>query len=251
MNGTLGAIGFGIGLFWGSFNTVLVPRLHSGKKGIIAGRSECDHCHRTLTAFELIPVLSFCLQKGSCASCRKPIARWIPLFEMTSAVSLMTISIWHGVPDLEWARALWAGMIFLSITLSDLLYFEVHDSITLSGIAGLLLLHMIDGTWPKALAGLGVATLFFGVQWWMTRGKGIGSGDIGIGMIMGLFLRWPIIVGGLLIAYVSASSFALVQMALGKAHLKSRIPLGPFLAIGTMIAWGLHAEILRWINPSI
>ncbi len=251
MNWTLGIMGALMGLVWGSFSSVLIPRWHAQEKGIVMGRSHCDSCKHTLSAVELIPVLSFLIQKGLCKHCKHPIPHWIPVMELISALTLGWISAWHGVTDWEWARAMITGMLLLSISLSDILYQEVHDALPISGFVILIILQFIDGKIEAALAGALIGAGFFGLQWLISKGRGVGSGDVGIGLVMGLFLRWPVILGALLIAYVSASCFALLQMARKKATLKSRIPLGPFLAIGTMIAWGLHAEILRWIQPSI
>ncbi len=251
MNWTLGIMGAMAGLIWGSFSSVLIPRWHAQESGIVMGRSHCDACKKPLGATELIPLFSFLFQKGLCKHCKCPIPRWIPIMELISALTLGWISAWHGVTDWEWARAMITGMLLLSISLSDILYQEVHDALPLSGLLILIILQFLDNKLPTALAGALVGASFFGVQWLISKGKGVGTGDVGIGLIMGLFLRWPVIIGALLIAYVSASSFAIIQMARNKATLKSRIPLGPFLALGTMIAWGLHAEILRWIHPSI
>ena len=76
----------GTGLLTGSFLNVVSDRLFH-KKDFVTGRSKCDHCHKTLSAWDLIPVLSFILLGGKCRYCHKKLDILYPISEiLTSAV---------------------------------------------------------------------------------------------------------------------------------------------------------------------
>ena len=61
-----------LGLIFGSFFAALVSRWPEGKS-VLKGRSQCDACGRTLTAGELIPLLSALWLRGRCKACGAPI----------------------------------------------------------------------------------------------------------------------------------------------------------------------------------
>ena len=73
------------GLLIGSFINAFVWRLHE-KKGIAHGeRSECPHCHHTLAARDLVPVISWFWLRGKCRYCRKQIHWQYPVVEVLTA----------------------------------------------------------------------------------------------------------------------------------------------------------------------
>jgi len=82
-------ISVSLGLICGSFLTFLFYRLKNNEPwlwGRAAQRSKCPHCGTILGARDLIPVLSWCINKGRCRHCNAPISIRYPLIEITSAV---------------------------------------------------------------------------------------------------------------------------------------------------------------------
>lgn len=75
---------FFLGTCFGSFASVVVYRLKSGKTGILGGRSECGSCGKTLGWKELVPVFSWAFQKGRCAGCGKRIPAIYPALELVT-----------------------------------------------------------------------------------------------------------------------------------------------------------------------
>ena len=58
-----------IGMVFGSFFMVIAMRVPVGES-IITPRSYCHYCNSTLKPKELIPIISFCIQKGRCTNCK-------------------------------------------------------------------------------------------------------------------------------------------------------------------------------------
>src|SRR3989338_4788174 len=82
-----------VGLAVGSFVNVLALRLLA--RETIRGRSRCPSCRRTLRWFELIPVLSYCMQRGRCRSCNSSISVQYPLIEVATAI--LFVALWVSV----------------------------------------------------------------------------------------------------------------------------------------------------------
>lgn len=76
------------GLVLGSFITMLSYRLPR-KLSIIAPPSKCPHCHTKLRVRDLIPVLSWLMERGHCRYCHKAISRRYLIIELTTAVLTM------------------------------------------------------------------------------------------------------------------------------------------------------------------
>jgi leader peptidase (prepilin peptidase)/N-methyltransferase len=79
------ALLFCLGLAAGSFLNVLAFRYRPDRNVFnwknLAGRSHCPYCKKTLSASELIPLLSFLIQKGRCRHCRQRLSFQYPFIE--------------------------------------------------------------------------------------------------------------------------------------------------------------------------
>lgn len=80
---TLGFLFFIVGTAFGSFGSVVYHRLQSGQS-IVRPRSHCPHCRHTLGALDLIPLVSFFINRGKCRHCSAPIHWRYPLLEAAS-----------------------------------------------------------------------------------------------------------------------------------------------------------------------
>lgn len=82
MNVALGAL---FGLAFGSFANAAIDRIPRGVS--LNGRSHCDGCGATLSALQLLPVLSYVAQRGQCTDCHARIGLRTPLVEVACAVA--------------------------------------------------------------------------------------------------------------------------------------------------------------------
>lgn len=161
---------------------------------------------------------------------------------------LMT-TYWAGIESL-WKLAfyLFLTFIFVAISFYDILYQEIPDSlslptIVLAGLAGVFG-HLNT---PSSLAiGFAIPVAFFGLLFFGSRGRWLGGGDIRIGAIMGLVLGFPKVLLALFLAYCIGSVFSVIGLITKRIRLKSAIPFGPFLFLGTYIAMIWGDKILNW-----
>jgi leader peptidase (prepilin peptidase)/N-methyltransferase len=84
------------GTFFGSFLNVVADRILNGES-IWFGRSHCDHCKKPLGPTNLIPILSFILQKGRCDKCNKKISIQYPLSEIATGMAFVLAAYLSGV----------------------------------------------------------------------------------------------------------------------------------------------------------
>lgn len=119
--------------FW-SFSTVLISRWHSGKWWIMMGRSECPHCNHTLTAVELIPLLSWIIQLWRCKNCKTPIPPYYPISELLAGCIFVLMgwianNFWYSLSDfMTWVFVFWWFTTIVYI-IYDIRYMEIPDQI--------------------------------------------------------------------------------------------------------------------------
>ncbi|MGB4254086.1 MAG: prepilin peptidase [Minisyncoccales bacterium] len=258
---------FIFGLCVGSFLNVLIDRLPKGES--IFGRSYCNHCHKTLEWYELVPVLSFIVLRGKCSKCKKPIPLQYPLVELATGGLFLLIFIFFTPFDVNLSNEtifstfnfqnllllfcqLFIASCLIVIFMSDLKYMIVPDEIVYSGMVIALIYQFSNwkmGQLPEwhypLLAGIGPA-LFFLFLILITKGKGMGFGDVKIAAFMGFFLSWPNILIALLLAFFSGALVGLILIATKKKGMKSEIPFGCFLAPATLIALFWGEELISW-----
>ncbi len=223
------------GLCVGSFLNVLADRGSRGES-VLWGRSHCDHCKKVLRWFELIPVLSFVLQGGRCLRCHKPLSIQYPLVELATSLGFLYLYSSHSPLPLY---VLFSS--FLVIFVSDLKEQIIPDSMIVVGLFATLAMGI------HILPALG-SFAFLYILWAATRGRGMGFGDVKLAFLMGLLLGFPAVVVAFYIAFLTGAFVGVILMLVGKKGWKSKIAFGPFLVLGTAVAYLWGHDILTWWN---
>lgn len=122
----MGIFHFIFGTIVGSFLNVVVLRYNSSFS--IYGRSGCPSCGKTLTWFELIPILSFFLQMGRCRVCGSRISLQYPLVEALTGVLFLFIFL-KGLP-----AAFTFYMFVISSLLVAILVYDIRHKIIPDGL---------------------------------------------------------------------------------------------------------------------
>lgn len=134
-------------VFWtlfGSFWSVVIYRLKSGEGWISNWRSHCPKCNNMLKVLDLIPVVSWAINKAKCKYCKEKVSHIYPLLEISTG--LLFSLIWYFLIDfnlisnfnlIEITKLFfWLTIWFISIlyTFYDILFLEIHEWILLSWI---------------------------------------------------------------------------------------------------------------------
>jgi len=236
----------------GSFLNVVIDRLPLGKS--LGGRSSCDGCGRTLSFGELVPVLSYAFQGGKSRCCKKKLTLHYSLVEAVTGLAFFLIT-WVYLSrtpsvDIQNIGALFGLLIItassIAITLIDFRHHIIPDELQLALFVGVTLYLVCLGSLQVALVGYAlIVALPILLLYLLTRGKGMGFGDVKMQMTLGLWLG--LIPGflGLYIGFLSGALYGVVLMLLRKAGRKSQIAFGPFLLLGAWIVfiWGDHITL--------
>lgn len=241
---------FIFGLVVGSFLNVLADRLPQGET-VLWGRSHCDWCKKPLRWFELVPIVSFILQGGRCLRCHKPLSIQYPLVELITALGFVWIFVNYPLTLslLVSYYVLFSSLLVLFI--SDLKYQILPDSMIVIGSLGALVILVLSPAslttlLPHLLSAAG-SFAFLYIIWAVTRGRGMGFGDVKLAFLMGLLLGYPGIIIAFYGAFLTGAVAGVILILAGKKGWKSKIAFGPFLIFGTAVAviWG-HQILLWW-----
>lgn len=244
-----------IGLFLGSFTTMLIHRLHFEEKGIIAGRSRCPKCNHTLGVQNLIPVFSWVFQKGQCAFCKEKISPFYPAVEATFGITFFVFA--QKFYTEAWFIPIMIAVFFcLIFFFYDLRFFEVDQRLTIPVIAALFVWSFFrEESWQFYLIGGGIGFFFYAIQYWISKGKWVGDGDQQLGLFMGILLGWKFVIGALFLAYIIGMISIIPLIITKKADGKTPLPMGAFLMPATLIflyngeaLWGWYIHIMRLDN---
>ncbi len=239
---------FILGLFLGSFLNVLADRLPFNKS--ILGRSHCEYCHKSLKPLDLIPIASFVYLHGKCRYCHHKFSIQYPISELLTGlvfalVYFATPNPLSNIPLL--LLNLFVASIFISIFFADLRYRIIPDKILLPATFSVFVYLFIFQLFqlPNHLISGVICCLFFLFIFAFTRGRGMGFGDVKFAFLIGLFLGIPLSLIALYLAFLTGGAASLILILWKKKGLKSQVSFGPFLVLGTGLAFFLEGPILR------
>lgn len=248
---------FVFGLIFGSFLNCLIWRLKTNES--LLGRSYCPKCRQQIAWYDNIPLLSFILLKAHCRHCHKKISWQYPLLELGFALvfTVLFFSIAQNFNLLEIFQA-----EFLFLFLRDFLFIfilaivfvydfnwqEVPMIIVWPGIALMIFFSWVIGfSLLNVLIASVLTATFFLIQYLLTRGRGLGEGDIWLGALLGArFVNTQEIFLTIFATYIIGSLVAIFLLIWGKKEIKSKVPLGPFLVIGALISLFFADQIIAW-----
>jgi len=239
----LQTIVFLYGIVIGSFLNVCIYRIPE-HKNIALERSHCMSCNNQLRWYELVPVLSWVFLKGRCHKCKQKISIQYPLIELINGIGYVLIFIRF---ELE-IRTLLVMLLFstlLVISVIDLKTREIPPSLNLFIlILGIINLIINKENWKDYIIGFFAVSLFLLCILIITKGRGIGGGDIKLMAVAGLFLGAKEIVLALILGCIIGSIIHIFLMAVFK---KGReLAFGPYLSLGIFIAALYGKEMINW-----
>jgi prepilin signal peptidase PulO-like enzyme (type II secretory pathway) len=229
---------FTLGSALGSFLLTAVDRSHRGQQWK-SGRSNCESCRRQLSAWELIPILSFFLLLGRCRTCKARIAWRHLASEIALGLLFLAAYVFEPQlgPELLVSRLALLFVLF-ALFLSDATYGTLPDTLTIPALLLFGFEAALRLDWLTVVFGAIVGGGFFALQYLISRGKWIGSGDIRLGALIGAVLGWPLILAVLLLSYVGGAVVVLVLLSLKRKKLTDKIAFGTFLIpASVLVMW--------------
>ena len=232
---------FVFGTVVGSFLNVVGLRWDDKNFG---GRSACPSCSKTLRWFELVPVLSFLMQKGRCRSCGTKISYQYPIIEILTGLIFATVPIWM-LPVFS---------IYIIILVYDFHHKIIPDQLAYTAILLSIVSRWLSGGTTLDWLSGPIFFVFFGLIWLFSGGRAMGLGDAKLGLSVGLLLGATTGFSAIILAFWIGAFFSLAYIFLKKIGfvksvkeltMKSEIPFAPFIIVGVWISLVFHLNILH------
>jgi leader peptidase (prepilin peptidase)/N-methyltransferase len=209
---------------------------------LVVPRSSCPACRAPIHALHNIPLLSWLLLRGRCASCGAPISARYPLVEGLTGV-LSGLIAWNC--GFGWAllAALFLTWFLIALTFIDIDHQLLPDSLTLP----LLWLGLFFSLWSAQAGGSTVpvdtrssliGAMAGYVSLWsvyhlfrlLTGKEGMGYGDFKLFAALGAWLGWQMLLPIILMAAGTGAVVGLAMIIMRRHDRSAPIPFGPFLA---------------------
>ncbi|MBU8905047.1 prepilin peptidase [Desertibacillus haloalkaliphilus] len=236
---------FILGLVLGSFYNVVGIRVADGES-IVKPRSHCPRCQRTLSASELIPVLSYLFQRGTCKGCGTKVSIKYPLFEGLTACLFLVAAVLVG-----WTSELLIALLLISllviITISDLHKMLIPNKILLFFFIVFIPITVLipHEPWWDGIVGFFVGGGLLYLIAIVSRG-GMGGGDVKLFAVLGFILGTRDVLLTLFAATFIGAVVGGIMMMTGKVKRKNPIPFGPFIAIGALVIYFFGESLWHW-----
>ena len=244
------ALAGAFGLIIGSFLNVVAYRLPRGESVVFPG-SHCPSCDTAIKPYDNVPVLSWLVLRGRCRSCHRAISARYPIVEAVTAGLLVAVVLAKGADSDAWLGLAFV-VLLVPVTLIDLDHRIIPNTLMLIGtVVSVAILLLTD---PGALTEhliAGAAAGGFLLVAALAYPGGMGMGDVKLAFVMGLFLGRNV-APGLLAGFLLGSIVGGAIMAKKgvKAGRKTKVPFGPFLALGGLVGLFFGDAIVEWYLDS-
>lgn len=217
---------FFLGAILASFFNVVAKSVPT-KQNWYSRRSACPLCQTLLKPWQLIPILSYLMQKGKCQTCKSTIPISYLVVEFVGGLLFTTTLFLPFAPRLQmW---LFLAMLF-TVTLTDLYFQLIPNKILITFGIPLFLLQ------PQIAVAI-LSFLFFYLTGligsWLFKKETIGGGDIKLYLVIGFVLTLEF----LLLSIVITTVTALLYILLWSKNKKQAIPFAPFIALGSLFSY--------------
>lgn len=231
------------GIVIGSFVNVCIYRIPL-KEDIVKERSHCMSCGHILQWYELIPLVSYVVQKGKCRECGTKLSVQYPLIEGLNGVLYVVVAVING---LNVDSLLYCLLISALITLSviDWRTYEIPIGINIFILTlGLIMTVLHYGDWLNHVIGFLAVSVFIYIIILATKGRGMGGGDMKLMAAAGLMLGWKEIILAFILGCILGSVIHVIRMKVSKAE--RTLAFGPYLSLGILITVLFGQPILSW-----
>ena len=217
---------------------------------LVKPNSTCPKCKTAIKPWQNIPVISWLLLKGRCASCSNPISVRYPIVEMLTAVLSLIVAYTFGVTEqaLLYILITW---VLVALTFIDIDHMLLPDQLTLP-LVWLALIAAVMGITispTDAIIGAACGYLSLWSVFWLfkllTGKEGMGYGDFKLLAVFGALLGWQSLLTIVLLSSVVGAIIGIALLSIQGKDKATPIPFGPYLAIAGWVTllWGTQIQV--------
>lgn len=231
------------GILIGSFLNVCIYRIPE-KQSVVVVRSHCMSCGKQIKWYDLVPLVSFLILRGRCRYCKTKLSWQYPAVEALNGILYGIIVLVNGFNITSILYCL-ATSALLALSIIDWRTYEIPPSFNIFiGILGIIRLILDLPHWYNYVIGFVSVSGFLLLIFLVTKGRGIGFGDVKLMAAAGLLLGWKLIILSLGLGCVLGS---IIHITLMYVKDKDRvIAFGPYLSLGIFISMLYGEQIIEW-----
>lgn len=164
------------------------------------------------------------------------------------------------------------GMLFDKITIPTILFVLGYKILTIIYYVSTYYFRLKSNTFGTALINAGMVNnvakyatdiflqtlagsigigLFFLILIIVTKGRGMGGGDLKLGFLIGLLSGWPNMVVSIFLGFLTGALFSIILLLAKRKGLRQTIPFGPFLIIACFIIMFFGNQLFGWYTEGI
>jgi len=203
-------------------------------------RSVCDHCRRNLSGRDLLPIISWLLNRGRCRSCNSRIDPFYPIAE--SLAVAVAVSAMLALPTgwMMWISCGF-GWALIVLALIDFRELRLPDPLSLPLIPlGLAFTWLVNPQYVlvNLAAAITAAGFLLLLRFFFNRllkRESLGLGDIKLVAAAGTWLGPFGVLSAITYGAIFGLGFGLWQRRFQGAN--ALIPFGSFLCLGIWVTW--------------
>jgi leader peptidase (prepilin peptidase) / N-methyltransferase len=231
------------GLALGGFLNVVATRLPD-RRSLVRPRSSCRSCGGQIAWYDNVPLVGYAVLRGRCRACGARIGLLYPAVELATALLLAGSILAFGA-TLRAAAAAVFSCALVVVTATDVERRIVPNRVVGPAFVVVLALRTIDRPSPEwAIAAVSASAFLLIAA--LVYPAGMGLGDVKLALLMGAALGREVAVA-MVVGMLAALVPSLVLLArYGTRGRRMKIPLAPFLAIGSVIGLFAGERLLDW-----
>ena len=216
---------------------------------LVKPNSCCPKCKAAIKPWQNIPIISWLLLKGKCATCNNPISVRYPLVEAITAILSLVVAYTFGATEqaLLYIVVTWA---LVALTFIDIDHMLLPDQLTLPLLWLALIASVMGYTIAPSDAIIGAACGYLSLWsvFWLfkliTGKEGMGYGDFKLLAVFGALLGWQSLLTIILLSSVVGAVIGIALLSIQGKNKATPIPFGPYLAIAGWITmlWGTQLQ---------
>ncbi|MEI6859448.1 MAG: A24 family peptidase, partial [Shewanella sp.] len=221
------------------------------KYNLIVPGSACPKCKTDIKPWHNLPVISWLMLKGQCASCSTAISARYPVIELLTGLTVAFLALHFG-PTWEFAFATLLTFVLIALTGIDLDEMLLPDQLTLP-LLWLGLLINLNSTFTSptdALTGAAAGYMSLWSVFWafklLTGKEGMGYGDFKLLAVFGAWFGWQLLPLIILLSSIVGAVVGIMLIISKKINQGNPIPFGPYIALAGWIAMIWGNDINTW-----
>ena len=225
-----------LGAVIGSFVNVVSMREAKGED-FVHGRSYCPHCHHSLCAWDLLPILSFLFLRGKCRYCKQSISIRYFLVEIVFTVLFILVALLRQPTDI---LGYYFCTMCMLIALMDVDSYEIDLRLllVLTMVGFSIRIDAVEGAILSMVAGLILYITVYGVGKRIWQEEVFGMGDVYFLAALGPYFSPSQILFVGLFSFVIGGGVVIGWIILSKRNqLYAKIPFAPFISISALLTY--------------